>query len=56
MSGLELHRSLIDSGHAIPTILVTAYPNDAERDRAMSELDEAILQSCLHKILGTEKP
>ena len=30
MTELELHRRLIDMGHAIPTILVTAYPdNDA---------------------------
>src|SRR5580704_445483 len=28
MTGIELHRRLIDRGHAIPTILVTAYPND----------------------------
>ena len=28
MNGIELHRHLIDAGRAIPTILVTAYPND----------------------------
>src|SRR5271166_2808984 len=28
MTGLELYRRLIDMGHAIPTILVTAYPDD----------------------------
>lgn len=27
MTGLELHRNLIEAGHAIPTILVTAYPD-----------------------------
>jgi hypothetical protein len=26
--------NLIDSGHTIPTILITAYPNDADRHRA----------------------
>ena len=28
MSGVELHRHLVDTGHVIPTILVTAYPDD----------------------------
>jgi FixJ family two-component response regulator len=27
MTGVELHRHLVDAGYAIPTILVTAYPN-----------------------------
>ena len=27
MTGLELHRRLIEMGYAIPTILVTAYPD-----------------------------
>ena len=33
MTGIELYRRLIDRGHAIPTILVTAYPNDIDRAR-----------------------
>jgi FixJ family two-component response regulator len=37
MSGIELCRRLIDAGHAIPTILVTAYPNDADRARALDD-------------------
>ena len=37
MTGLELHRRLIDMDHAIPTILVTAFPKDADRARALSE-------------------
>ena len=28
MTGVELHRHLVDAGHAIPTILVTAYPDE----------------------------
>ena len=28
MTGIELYRHLIDAGYAIPTILVTAYPDD----------------------------
>ena len=31
MTGIELYRHLIDAGRAIPTILVTAYPNDVDR-------------------------
>ena len=34
MSGVELYRHLIDAGFVIPTILVTAYPNAADRARA----------------------
>ena len=37
MTGLELLRRLIDTGRAIPTILVTAFPNDADRARAESD-------------------
>jgi FixJ family two-component response regulator len=37
MTGLELHRQLVDAGHAIPTILVTAYPNDIVRNRGFEE-------------------
>ena len=37
MTGLELNRHLIDAGHAIPTILVTAYPDDDVRARAQSD-------------------
>jgi FixJ family two-component response regulator len=33
-TGLELHQELVDAGHAIPTILITAYPDDAGRARA----------------------
>ena len=37
MTGLELYRRLIDTGNAIPTILVTAFPNDADRARALKD-------------------
>jgi FixJ family two-component response regulator len=36
MTGLELHRRLVSLGHAIPTILITAYPDDMVRARAIS--------------------
>jgi FixJ family two-component response regulator len=60
MTGVELHRHLVDSGHSIPTILVTAYPNDDERARALNEgvvcylsksADEQHLKRCLQAAL-----
>src|SRR5262245_23727901 len=35
MSGLALHQQLASSGRSIPTILITAYPDDAVRVRAL---------------------
>jgi FixJ family two-component response regulator len=37
MTGVELHRRLIDAGHPIPTILVTAYPDEVVRRRALKD-------------------
>ena len=37
MTGVELHKHLIKVGYAIPTILVTAYPNDVDRARALND-------------------
>jgi len=34
MSGLELHDRLVSTGVSIPTIVVTAFPQDADRQRA----------------------
>jgi FixJ family two-component response regulator len=34
MSGLELYESLVAAGSPVPTILITAYPQDAMRARA----------------------
>src|SRR6202041_3896685 len=34
MTGLELHRRLIEAGYAIPTILVTAHPDEDVTARA----------------------
>jgi FixJ family two-component response regulator len=56
MTGAELHEHLRDAGHAIPTILVTAYPDDGLEQRMLSRgvecylrkpLDEARLIDCL---------
>ena len=35
MSGFELHNRLVMSGNIIPTILITAYPDDRARSRAL---------------------
>src|SRR4029453_8151719 len=60
MSGLELYRRLIDTGQAIATILVTAFPNDADRTRAMNDgflfylrkpVDEEDLTRCVREAL-----
>src|ERR1700755_1884850 len=37
MTGIDLYSHLIGAGHAIPTILVTAYPDDADRSRTLNE-------------------
>ena len=37
MSGIELHRHLVKGGRSIPTILVTAYPNDSDRASALND-------------------
>ncbi len=37
MTGLDLHRRLIAAGRAIPTILVTAYPDEDVMARALKD-------------------
>jgi FixJ family two-component response regulator len=37
MTGIELHKHLKEAGLMIPTILVTAYPDDVERARALND-------------------
>ena len=65
MTGVELHKHLVDAGHAIPTILVTAYPNDVDRVRAMNDgvvcylpkpIDEQHLIRCLRAALTPGEP
>jgi FixJ family two-component response regulator len=65
MNGLELYRRLIEMGHAIPTILVTAYPDDRVRTRALKDgvlcylrkpLDETHLMRCLRAALHSGEP
>ncbi len=65
MSGVELHRHLIKVRYTIPTILVTAYPDDVERARALNDgvvcylrkpVDEQHLIRCLRAALQPGEP
>ena len=66
MTGVKLHRHLINSGHAIPTILVTAYADADVESRALKDgvicylrkpLDEKLLKRCLFAALShRERP
>jgi FixJ family two-component response regulator len=65
MTGPELYRHLIVSGHPIPTILMTAHADDQTRDRALKDgvvcylpkpVDEKHLLACLHAALQSRKP
>jgi FixJ family two-component response regulator len=35
MTGLDLYDALVDSGKRIPTVLITAYPDEKSRNRAL---------------------
>ena len=65
MTGVELHRHLVDAGYAIPTILVTAYLEEAVRDRALKDgvvcylskpVDDEHLERCLRSALQPDTP
>jgi FixJ family two-component response regulator len=62
MTGPELYRRLVDTGHAIPTILITAFPNDVDRARALNDgvtcylakpVDQQHLTRCLNAALAS---
>jgi FixJ family two-component response regulator len=36
MTGLELHREIVQSGNPIPTVLITAFPDEQTRERALA--------------------
>lgn len=65
MTGVELHGYLVNMGYAIPTILVTAYPDEVVRDKALKDgvvcylskpLDDEDLEQCLRSALKPDKP
>ena len=58
MTGVELYARLIEAGHKIPTILVTAYPDETRRARALKDgiagyllkpFDDNDLADCVRK-------
>ncbi|MBV8190950.1 MAG: response regulator [Alphaproteobacteria bacterium] len=60
MTGPELHRHLLDAGRAIPSILVTAYPDDRIRNGALRQgvlcflykpVDDQDLEECVRSAL-----
>ena len=60
MSGLDLYRELCGSGTAIPTILITAFPDESIRESALDAgiacylvkpFDESELLSCVKTAL-----
>lgn len=60
MSGVELHSRLRGAGFAIPTILITAFPDDGVRARALASgvscylsktHDEDVLLGCVRSAL-----
>ena len=63
MSGIELYRHLVAAGRAIPTILMTAYPNDVDKACALNDgvicylrkpIDEQHLVRCLRAALTSD--
>ena len=65
MTGIELYRHLVKAGRAIPTILVTAYPNEVDRARALTDgvacylrkpIDQQDLGRCLRAALNSGEP
>lgn len=63
ISGLELYLALLKAGVSMPTILVTAYPEEATRRRALKAgvagfltkpVDSEALLTCLRRAVGIE--
>jgi FixJ family two-component response regulator len=62
MTGPELHSRLVASGVPVPTILITAYPDETARERALragvvcylaKPFGEDELLACLRPLLGS---
>jgi FixJ family two-component response regulator len=65
MTGVELYGRLRESGYAIPTILITAYPNDSVRARVLADgvicylskpFDDDALLGCVYSALKRAHP
>ena len=62
MTGIELHNRLVASGEPIPTVLITAFPDEGSRERALQAgvigyltkpFSEADLLACIRSNLGS---
>jgi FixJ family two-component response regulator len=60
MTGLDLYAALVDAGKRIPTVLITAYPDEKSRTRALragvmryltKPFNEAELLDCIQSAL-----
>lgn len=65
MTGIELHSYLVGSGRDIPTVLITAFPDDSARVRALGQgvvcylskpVDEETLFKCVGLALQRAQP
>ena len=65
MTGVELNKHLVDAGHRIPTILITAYPDDILRNRALKDgvvcylskpVDDERLERCIRSAIQSGRP
>jgi FixJ family two-component response regulator len=65
MTGVELYMRLIEAGYRIPTVLVTAYPDETTRERATKDgivcylskpFDDNVLLDCVRKAVKTGRP
>ena len=65
MGGLELYDRLTASGKRIPTIMITAFPEEADRSRALQggvlcylakPFDDRELAACIQSALGVAGP
>ena len=63
MSGIELHDALVGAGKRIPTVLITAYPDERSRRRALDAgvvryltkpFDETELLDCIQHALRAD--
>ena len=64
MTGFDLHNHLVNSGQPIPTILITAFPNERDRHRAMKAgvvcylrkpFTESELLACINSALSSRQ-
>src|SRR5262245_40989930 len=60
MTGIELHKRLVGASKTIPTILITAHPNERDRSRALragvlcylaKPFKDDVLLACVHYAL-----